>query len=293
MSTSVAQTGESSHLSSITTALCDIRLSPKDYDFLKEFIEKEKDRAVIDRLVDNKIYITKTEYGVKLDIPVTFRSYAKSSFEMMSAAKWVINEDDYFLPTYLGKLGIPVQSDVPEEGCLCKHELEDPDNWSFGDWDDPAMADSNLPGYRIVTKAHVQAVKDKRFSTGVYYSPSHESIYFVLERDNTATFYHGDIPDDSNRKKLHEEQNLVISKLESVLFVLGKNNVATFYYGDMPNDSQDCKKTPNDEQKLVIGEIVFNTKREFKKLEADAKYLKDYVKLMDCDPSILPPSLGC
>lgn len=186
-------------VSHVALALSDPRLTLEDYELLQELIKKEKDRAMIERLDDNKVYIIKSKYGVKVDIPIVLQSYCKTSHQMMETARWNIDEDGYFIPEYLGKLGISVQSSVPEGGCFCEEDMKDPGGWSFGDWDDPAITSDSLPGYKIVTKTHLSAAKDKRFDTGVYYCPERESIYFVLERDGVATFYYGD--DDETCKE--------------------------------------------------------------------------------------------
>ena len=126
-------------MSQVALSLSDPRLTPEDYELLQELIEKEKDRATIERLDDNKVYIIKSKYGVKVDIPIVLRSYCKTSHQMMETARWNIDEDGYFIPEYLEKLGISVKSSVPEGGCFCEEDMKDPGGWSFGDWDDPAI----------------------------------------------------------------------------------------------------------------------------------------------------------
>lgn len=193
-------TSENVSFEELSLAIQNSKLSQGNYRSLRNLVKMRLDRAVIEELDDNEVYVGKNEYAMPMDLPITVSTYCTRGSSMTYNGKWYFDERDAedFVAT-MEKLGLSVYFDVPSKGFGHKNEIRDPDNWECCGGGDPAQGDGHLRDHGIATKAHLSFMDGKRFTTGVYFCVEEEAVCFVAERDGIARLYY---PADSDGVKL-------------------------------------------------------------------------------------------
>lgn len=168
--------------------ICDLSLSS-----LEKAIEDSNldrlDRAAVEELDDNEVYIGSNEYALPMSLPITMKAYAGSRFEGSGNRKWYLSKYGVGFVEHIEKLGLVVNLDVPNEGFCCNNEIRY-DYWWVREDSDGMIGCGHILDYGMVTKAHLSFKDTRKLTTGVYFCADNKCACFIIEKDGESNLYY-------------------------------------------------------------------------------------------------------